>query len=82
MPSTPQSGPTGTQPLAADTVAHWQRAAGVSLTDEDAREAIRGVTDFFELLARWDGADAQSHEREAPLCGQGNGPEQGTGETT
>jgi len=65
MPGASQSGRTGTDPLVADTIAHWQRAAGVSLTDADACEAIRGVTDFVELLGRWDQTEAQ--EREAKL---------------
>lgn len=44
--------------LAAETQRFWQARTGEHLSEEDAREAIRNIAAFFDLLARWDrGAD-------------------------
>jgi len=38
----------------AETQCFWQERTGEALSDEDAREAIRNVSAFFDLLHEWD----------------------------
>jgi len=46
-----------------DTRSFWRGRTGAQVSEEDAREAVRNVTGFFELLARWDQAqDPELHK--------------------
>ncbi len=47
-----------------DTRRFWTKRAAEQVSEENAREAVRGVTDLFTLLAQWDQARGQTQEAE------------------
>ena len=53
------------------TKAFWLRKAGVTLSDEEAREAVENVSGFFRLLQQWHDKDQPSElkvdEKRAPI---------------
>jgi hypothetical protein len=47
----------------------WSQRTGQHVSDEDAREAIRNVSAFFDLLASWeDAANAEPDQNQPPEC--------------
>lgn len=42
------------QEVIDETRRFWEASTGEKLTDEDAREAIRNIIAFLDLLAEWE----------------------------
>ena len=55
-------------PLIRRTLEVWQPRTSERLTEEDARQMCANVTDFYQLLDRWDRArqTEQVEHRDAP----------------
>ncbi len=43
----------------------WEERTGEQVSDEDAREAVRSIAAFFDLLAEWDGAEEEQEPKTA-----------------
>jgi len=56
------------QDVVEDTRRFWQARTGERVSDEDAREAVRNVTAFFDLLARWDADNGDKIQVEAEVA--------------
>ena len=48
--------------LLSHTIAVWQRRTDRKLSREDARDIVRNMTGFFDLLAEWAEAEARGPE--------------------
>jgi hypothetical protein len=46
--------------LIARTIEIWQEPYGTPLTETEAREIARNMTQFFDILAEWDQASERS----------------------
>jgi hypothetical protein len=55
-----------------DTQAFWSARIGRPVSEEDAREAIRNVTAFFDLLAEWDQQANSAQTDDVEVVGHGN----------
>ncbi|MCE5216055.1 hypothetical protein LLH03_03385 [bacterium] len=51
--------------FSSDTQRFWQQRGVKAVSPEDAREAIRNVAAFVDLLALWDKGVADESERQA-----------------
>ena len=51
--------------LTQQTQRYWGKRTGANVSDEDAREAVRSIAAFFDLLAQWDGATEEREPSEA-----------------
>jgi hypothetical protein len=53
-----QSSPEHSRVCLEATQRFWEERTGEHLSDEDAREAIRNVSAFIDLLASWERANS------------------------
>ena len=51
--------------IISTTKAFWSRKAGVTLSDEEAREAVENLTGFFQLLGKWHRTDCNPNSKNA-----------------
>lgn len=53
--------------LVKRTIEAWEPRYGRPLSDADAREIVRNVTGFFDLLAEWDAKERLDAARDARM---------------